>query len=222
LQQPFPKPPAQSQEARFHRPVGQPGLSGQGFHRFLVQVFSFDQQSVLRFQFVQTLLEQRGQVIVRLGIQRDYRRRTRLGEPVQERAVPAALATAVARCVAGHHFQPVPQGFLGFEGPCVADDAKEGFLEGVPGLGFLPAGDDQQELIKEVEVTTVKVPERRLVTRRNAAHQVHDSGGSRPWDGIRRRRLASGEGHGQNAEVGGRHGDQRWGTGSAGVGEWPP
>ena len=106
-----------------------------------------DQQSVIRFQFVQTLLEQRGQVIVRLGIQRDYRRRTRLGEPVQERAVPAALATAVARCVAGHHFQPVPQGFLGFEGPCVADDAKEGFLEGVPGLGFLPAGDDQQELL---------------------------------------------------------------------------
>lgn len=65
----------------------------------------------------------------------------------------------VAGGATGQHFQPAPKGLFGIEHEHIADHAQKGLLERFPRFVLATARDDQQELVKAVEVAVVELAE---------------------------------------------------------------
>src|SRR5262249_40268814 len=93
-----------------------------------------------------------------IGVRRNMRFRMQR-EPLQQIQVAMLFASGVARGAAGDDFKPVPKRLFVLELAGVANDAQQGFLEGVSCFVFISAGDNEQKLVKSVKIKTVKFAE---------------------------------------------------------------
>ena len=77
-------------------------------------------------------------------------------ELLQQVQVTMLFATGIPRSVAGNHLQPAPKSLLILELARVADRRAASFLQGIASLVFISARDDEEELVKAIEVKLMK------------------------------------------------------------------
>src|SRR5207302_571026 len=149
--------PDQSRVDSFFR---QPRLRRQFLYAGPVSIFAFEQPAILRRKLAQALIQLSAKAVVRIGQRMWSARPGPEGKFFQQSPVALLFASGIPSGTAGQGLEPAPERLSGIEHARVADKAQECLLERLLGFFLVAMTDNEQKLIKAIEISCMELRER--------------------------------------------------------------